>query len=118
MGYFFLAVSGLKLADWRGFAHAYAMYDVLAMRSKFYSYLYPLLELALGISYLYFGHVKLTALVTLGLMAISSIGVTRNLLSKNKVQCACLGTLIKIPLTKFTLFEDIAMAIMALIILI
>ena len=51
------------------------------------------------------------------IMVIGSIGVTKNIFSKNKVQCACLGTWIKIPLTKFTFFEDIVMAIMAIMIL-
>ena len=50
-------------------------------------------------------------------MGIGSIGITKNLLSKNQVKCACLGTKIKIPLTKFTLIENIIMVIMAAIII-
>ena len=38
-------------------------------------------------------------------------------MSKNPVKCACLGTLINIPLTKFTLFEDILMALMSIMVL-
>ena len=55
--------------------------------------------------------------ITLLIMGIGSIGITKNLLSKNQVKCACLGTKIKIPLTKFTLIENIIMVIMAAIII-
>ena len=46
------------------------------------------------------------------------IGVGKNLLSKNKIKCACLGAKVKVPLTSFTFVEDIIMALMALMILV
>jgi hypothetical protein len=117
MGVFFVLVSALKFADWRGFAHAFSMYDILAKRSKVYAWLYPVIELFLGVSYLLRWNIKSVALVTLVLMVIGTIGVAKNLMSKNRVRCACLGTLIKIPLTKVTLIEDVVMGLMALMIL-
>jgi hypothetical protein len=118
MGVFFVLVATLKLADWRGFVHAFSMYDILAKRSKQYAWLYPLIELFLGVSYLLKWNIRGAAFVTLVLVIIGTIGVTKNLLSKNKVQCACLGTLIKIPLTKVTLIEDVVMGIMAIMLLV
>ena len=117
MGFAFVVVSILKLLDWKGFAKAFAMYDLIAMKSKFYAFIYPLIELALGFAYLFSFQIEITAIVTFIIMTVGAVGVGRNLLSKNPVKCACLGTLIKIPLTKFTLFEDITMAVMALMIL-
>jgi hypothetical protein len=117
MGIFFIFVAWLKLGDLKGFAHAYSMYDLIAKRSKIYAYLYPLIELALGISFLYSTNLIPTASITLALMIIGGIGVSKNIFSKNKVHCACLGTLINIPLTKITLIEDIIMGLMALAIL-
>jgi len=117
MGVFFVIVSLLKFADWKGFANAFAMYDVVAKRSKFYSYAYPLIELGLGAAYLFSWQITTAAIVTFVVMTVGSVGVAKNLLSKNPIKCACLGTLIKVPLTKFTLFEDILMAIMALMVL-
>jgi YHS domain-containing protein len=117
MGVFFVAVSLLKIADWKGFAQAFTMYDILAKKSKVYAHVYPLIELGLGISYLLTWQITIAAYVTFVIMAIGTVGVAQNLLSKNPVKCACLGTLVKIPLTKFTLFEDITMAAMALMIL-
>ena len=117
MGFFFIVVSGLKFLDWKGFAKSYAMYDLIAMKSKFYAWAYPVIELFLGVSYLKLNILKITAGITFVLMAISVVGVTKSLSSKKKLHCACLGTVIKLPLTKFTLFENITMGIMSLIIL-
>jgi len=117
MGIFFVIVALLKMIDWKGFANAFAMYDIIAMKNKYYAYVYPLIELALGIGYLFKWQVTVLAIVTLLIMVVGAIGVGRNLLQKNPVKCACLGTMIKIPLTKFTLVEDIVMALMALMIL-
>jgi len=117
MGIFFILVSLLKLADWKGFANAFVMYDIIAKKSKGYAYIYPLIELGLGISFILFWNVMIAAVITFIIMGVGTIGVAQNLLSKSPVRCACLGTLIKIPLTKFTLVEDILMAIMALMVL-
>jgi hypothetical protein len=35
------------------------------------------------------------------------------LLRKSKIQCACLGTFFKLPMTQVTLFEDLLMVGMA-----
>ena len=117
MGGFFVIVALLKFLDWRGFATQFSMYDIISKRSKLYSYIYPVIELALGLAFLFSFQLMITATVTFIIMSVGSIGVAQNLLSKNPIKCACLGTKIKLPLTKFTLFEDIIMAIMALMIL-
>ncbi len=117
MGGLLVALSFLKLADWQGFAHAFSEYDLIAKKSKVYAFIYPLIELGLGVSYLMMYEIKVMAAITLVIMVIGAIGVTINLFSPRRVQCACLGTLIKVPLTKFTLVEDVVMAGMALMIL-
>ena len=117
MGIFFVIVSMLKFADWKGFAQAFTMYDVVAKKSKTYASVYPIIELSLGISFLFKFQLMIAAIITFLIMTIGTVGVAQNLLQKNPIRCACLGTKIKIPLTKFTLFEDILMAVMALMIL-
>lgn len=117
MGSFFIVFSYLKFLDWKGFSQSFAMYDIIAKRSRLYSYAYPLIELAIGIAFIFAWQITITAAVTLLVMSIGTIGVARNLLSKSPVRCACLGTLVSVPLTKFTLVEDLGMAVMALMIL-
>jgi len=51
------------------------------------------------------------------IMSFSGIGVTVKLIKREKFQCVCLGTFLKVPLTKITLVEDFGMAGLALIML-
>ncbi len=113
MAGFFLVFSGMKLLDVPGFAEGYSTYDILARRVKAYGYLYPFLELALGLAYLTRVMPDVTNIVTVVLMTFSGIGVLQSIMQKKKFQCACLGTFIKVPLTKVTLIEDFGMAGMA-----
>lgn len=118
MAGFFLVFSGLKLMDIAGFARGYGMYDLLAAKVPAYGYVYPLLELALGLAYLTRFQMHATNVVTLVLMTFSALGVARSLVQKKQFQCACLGTLLKVPLTKVALIEDLLMAVMAAIMLV
>ena len=64
-----------------------------------YGFIYPFIELALGISYLTALNPTFTNAATILVMGISSIGVIRSVLNKQKNQCACLGALFNLPLS-------------------
>ena len=113
MAGFFLVFSFFKLLNWSGFADAYQTYDIVAMRSRAYAWLYPLIELGLGVAYLTDFVPVVTNSVTLVVMLLGIIGVTRVLLRKQAIQCACLGTVFNLPMSKVTFIEDGTMAIMA-----
>jgi len=113
MAGFFLVFSGFKLLDIKGFATGYATYDLLAKRVYGYGYIYPFLELALGLAYLTRFNLVMTNKITLALMIFSGAGVLVAIAKKQKFQCACLGTFIKVPLTTVTIIEDFGMAAMA-----
>lgn len=117
MAGFFLVFSALKLLDVRGFAKGYAKYDLLAARVPAYGLLYPFLELALGLAYLTQFRPFETNVVTMVIMIFSGIGVAIKVAKHEKFQCACLGTMINVPLTNITLIEDFGMAAMAAIML-
>ncbi len=114
MGYFFLIFGLFKINNLKGFANAYAMYDILAMKSKTYALVYPFIEIALGLLYLFSIGGIYRDIVTLTIMSISAYGVWKVLRVKGDIQCACLGTVFKVPMTKVTLFENLLMALMAL----
>ena len=114
MAGFFLVFSFFKLLDLAGFANSYSMYDVLAKRVHAYGYVYPFIELGLGASYLLAYRPMLTNVVTLVVMAFSTIGVTLAVMNKQKIKCACLGTGFNLPMTTVTIIEDLLMAAMAL----
>ena len=113
MAGFFLVFSAFKFLDIRGFADGYATYDLLARRWHTYGYIYPFLELGLGILYLTYLLPTITEFATIIIMGFSSIGVINSLLKKQKFHCACLGTIIKVPLSSITLIEDLTMVALA-----
>jgi copper chaperone CopZ len=114
MAGFFLVFSFFKLLDLRGFASSYAMYDLLAKRISLYGYIYPFIELALGVAFLLNWHSYFTNLATFFIMAFSSIGVILAVMNKQKIRCACLGAVFNLPMSTVTIIEDLLMAGMAL----
>lgn len=118
MGIVFLILAGLKLVDIKGFSAMFSQYDLIAKRSSVYAKIYPFIELLLGVAFLLKFQIQIAAIITVLVMSIGAIGIGKNLLSKNKIRCACLGAKIKIPLTGFTLVEDIVMVIMGIMVLV
>ena len=113
MGVFFLVFGFLKVVRLRSFADAYRMYDLLAVRSVVYAYFYPFIELFLGVLYLVGTGGNLVYWVTVVIMAVSAVGVYAKLRKREKIMCACLGTVFNVPMTWVTLFEDLLMLAMA-----
>jgi len=114
MGLFFLVFGFFKILDWKGFAHAFAEYDIVAKRSTVYAHLYPAMEIVLGVLYL---AALASIVVNAGaavIMFVGSIGVARALFGNQELHCACLGTVVKLPMTYITLIEDCGMGVMAL----
>ena len=71
----------------------------------------------LGAAFLLQFQTKIAAAILVIVMSVSAVGVGKNVFSKNPIRCACLGSKIKVPLTTFTLVEDIVMAVMGVMIL-
>ncbi|VTS10483.1 Uncharacterized protein OS=Fibrella aestuarina BUZ 2 GN=FAES_2978 PE=4 SV=1 [Gemmata obscuriglobus UQM 2246] len=113
MAGFFLVFSFFKLLNLRAFADAYAGYDVVAAKWYGYGYVYPFIELGLGVAYL--GHFAplATNVVTLVVMGVSTVGVVKALAARRKIRCACLGTVFNLPMSAVTLVEDVLMVGMA-----
>ncbi len=117
MAGFFLVFSGFKLMDVKGFAEGYSMYDLLAKRIFQYGYVYPFIELAFGLAFLTSFQLRYITIIEIIVMAFSGIGVVLSMRKKQRIQCACLGTIIKVPLGTVTLVEDFGMAIMGIALL-
>ncbi len=113
MAGFFLVFSFFKFLDLKGFASSYSMYDLLAMKIPAYGYVYPFIELALGISYLTGFNPLLTNVTTIIVMGFSSIGVILSVVNKKKIRCACLGAVFNLPMSTVTIIEDLLMVGMA-----
>ena len=114
MGLFLIVFSFFKLLDLKNFPTSFAMYDPLAKQLKIYGWLYPFLETILGLMFLMRFEIKIALVVTLIILSITTIGVTKTLLDKKSIQCACLGTALKLPMTEATFIENAIMIGMAL----
>lgn len=113
MAGFFLVFAFFKLLNIKGFAMSYMMYDIIAARWKGWGYVYPFVELMLGIMYLINIAPVLTNWITLIVLGLSSVGVIRSVLNKKKIKCACLGDVFNLPMSTVTIVEDLAMVTMA-----
>ncbi len=117
MGLLFCEFSLLKLFNVPQFAEGFQKYDWIAQKSKPYAHFYPFLEFVLGLAYLsgiWPIFINLVALIVLG---IGAFGVIRALKAGLDVRCACMGTVLDVPLSTVTLTEDLGMGIMALVML-
>lgn len=115
MGSFFVIFGFLKVLKLRDFAEAYQMYDLIARRSRVYALAYPFIELALGVMYLIGILLVPVTVLTFVLMGVSAVGVYFKLRAREVIMCACLGTVFRVPMTWVTLFEDLLMALMAVV---
>ena len=118
MGLFYIVFSFFKFLDLKGFPESFKMYDPLAKAIPAYGWIYPFIELALGLLFLMRIQIPLALLITLVILGITTIGVTKSLLDKKTIQCACLGTALKLPMTKATFIENSIMIVMAIVMLI
>jgi len=115
MGLFYVVFSFFKLLDVNGFTMSFQMYDPLAKVIPKYGFVYPFLELILGVFFLIQFQILLALIITLVILGITTIGVTKSLLDKKVIKCACLGAVLNLPMTKATFIENSIMMIMAVV---
>jgi len=114
MAGFFLTFSFFKMLDLKGFKDSYALYDIIAKKVPFWGYIYPCIEVGLGIAFLINFNPILTNAVTFVIMTVSSIGVLKTLVDKKTIQCACLGNVFNLPMSTVTIIENGLMIVMSL----
>ena len=115
MGIFFIVFSFFKFLDYKSFPNSFAMYDPLAKALPLYGWIYPFIETILGLMFLFRFQLFTSIIITILLLGITTYGVINVLKNKQTIQCACLGTAIKLPMTIATLIENGTMIIMALV---
>ena len=118
MGLFYIIFSFFKILDIKGFSKSFKMYDPLAKKITIYGYIYPFIEILLGLMFLTRIEVNIALLITIIILGITSVGVTKTLLNKKTINCACLGTTLKLPMTEATFIENAIMITMAIVLLI
>jgi copper chaperone CopZ len=113
MGLFFIVFSFFKFLGYRSFPGSFATYDPIAKSIPFYGWIYPFLETVLGLAFLFRFRIDLALWVSLFVLSVTTFGVIRSLKNKNEIKCACLGTVLNLPMTEATLIENVVMIFMA-----
>ena len=112
MGTIFLVLGLLKLTDLQSFSKIFAKYDIVAKRVPVYGYLYPFLEIMIGLS-LFVKDYRIPAYKTI--IALMTIGLFGLMVSKkgSTLRCGCMGSLFHVPLSYVTISENIVMIAMS-----
>ena len=113
MAGFYIVFGAFKLLDVPAFARSYAQYDIVAKHFPAWGYAYPFVELALGFGFLFWLDMRVLSWIALILSLVGAVGVIQANLSKQTIQCACLGTVFKLPMSVVTIIENLGMAAMA-----
>lgn len=114
---FFLVFSFFKLLNLKDFASSFAMYDKAALRFPVYGKIYPFLELGLGILCLAHVEPRLVYTADILLMGFGNLGVIQSVMNKQKIKCACLGTVFNLPTSTVTIIENTIMVALGIILL-
>ena len=119
MGVFMATFAAFKLTGYRTFATAFAGYDIIARRFSAYARLFPFIELSLALLYLLDWLPAGRDILVVLISGTAAIGVFKEIYrGKSGLGCACLGNVIKLPLSSISLIENLGMLVMASMMLI
>lgn len=118
MGVFLIVFALFQLTGYKSFVDMFPEYDPIARVVPGYAHLYPFIGILLGGFYIFdIGDVWRDGF-TAFILLVGAIGVYINIQKDgSRPHCACLGNIIKLPLSWITFFEDAIMGIMALLML-
>ncbi len=114
MGLLLVVYSMFKIFDLNGYADGFQMYDLLAKRVRAYGYIYPFIELGLGLAYLAIIYPIITYSLTILVFTFGTLGVFDGLRRGLDIDCPCMGNTLKVPLSTVSLVENLGMGFMAL----
>lgn len=118
MGVFFIVFASFKLVNIKEFANGFRTYDLVAKKYPKYARLYPFLQLALGLLMFIRPWDSVLQAVAFIVSVLALMGAANAVVHKEKIQCACLGNVIKMPLTTISIIEDGLMAVLSFYMLI
>jgi hypothetical protein len=115
MGFFLSVFALFKWVDIKGFVSGFKEYDLFSRVFPPYLIAYPIVEAFLGLLYVSMYSIKIANITLIVVMVINAISVVYALIKRRKINCACLGTAIKLPLTVVSLFEIVLMLVMGVL---
>ena len=113
MGVFFVTFAMFKIINLPAFVDGFMMYDIVAKKSRTYAKWYPIFQLFLGCAMFVFATNPIVHFLAALLSFVALVGVYLKVKAKEKIHCACLGNVIKMPLSTVSAFEDGIMFVLA-----
>ncbi len=118
MGGFMILFGSFKLIGIEVFIKVFPLYDLVAKRFKPYTYIYPLLQIFLGMLYIAGLMSVLRDIVTLAMAVSGGLGILKIVSTRGPIKLSYLGNTIKLRFSTVTLLENTIMAVLAFILLI
>lgn len=118
MAVFFMTFAAFKFINLEEFVITYRTYDIMSQKFRLWAYVFPFIEAFLGLAYFVSTDAWQINLITLFITGTAGYSVYKALTRKSQFHCACLGRVIRLPLTKVSLVENGVMFVMALVMLI
>lgn len=116
----FLLVSGsFKLIGYESFTSVFHRYDFIARRQPSYAYLYPFIQMILGVWYMLGIGSLFRNLIVFSVMFVGLFAVVKGLLRSGPTgHCVCLPHVLKLPLSTLLLFESLVITFMVFLLLV
>lgn len=118
MGGLLIIFGGLKLVGIEVFIKVFPLYDLIAKRISAYRYVYPLLQVFLGMMFIVGASppVRNTLTVVIGLSGL--VGMISVVLKRGAVRLSYLGTILRLRFSTVILIENTLMVFFGIIMLI
>ena len=113
MAGYFLVFGIMQTISLKKSAKMLQQYDTIAKHIPVYGYVYPPLQIALGVAYLLWISPIIVNTIAAAVLFFTLIGIINVIESKDKVRCGCLGDTMKVSVGWVTLVENAVMFAMA-----
>ncbi len=114
MGFMLIIFGVTKLFSLQGFVMYFSKYDPLAYKSRTYAYLYPCIEVVLGLLFILNIWIIGISAITLTIYSIGLVGAVNALRNKENTRCVCLGVHFPLPFSKVIIIDSLFMIVMCL----
>lgn len=118
MGGLLIIFGGLKLLGIEVFIKVFPLYDLIAKRVAVYKYIYPLLQVLLGMFFLIgaLGVIRDLTVIIIGLSGL--IGMVKIVSKRGAIRLSYLGTILRLRFSTVVLIENTLMICLGLIMMI
>lgn len=118
MAGFMIIFGGLKLLGIEVFIKVFPLYDLIAKRVRPYKYIYPLLQVFLGMLFLAGIFTLFRDIVTIAIGLSGLIGMIQIVSKRGPIRLSYLGTIIRLRFSTVTLLENSIMVVLGILMLI